>query len=111
MSLFILAGNTGYPIFLRTAVWALWKILPDNEQWKEDRLTLRFLLDHPRRVYTNLFPSRHTWWLAASLVVLNGIDWMFFELLSVSLALSEKHRESEVDDVPADWRPRHTSSS
>ena len=64
MSLMILAGNTCYPIFLRFIIWTLFKLLPDNvERWHDWKVTLRFLLDHPRRCYTNLFPSRHTWWL------------------------------------------------
>jgi Trk-type K+ transport system membrane component len=33
-------------------------------------------------VYTNLFPSTQTWWLAGVLVILSGIDWTAFELLN-----------------------------
>lgn len=84
MGLFILAGNTAYPIFLRLAVWTLWKFLPKTEDWVEARKTLRFLLDHPRRCYTNMFPARHTWWLALAILTLNGIDWAAFEILNVS---------------------------
>ena len=84
MGLFILAGNTCYPIFLRLFVWALRKVLPDNEDWSDTRYTLQFLLDHPRRCYTNLFPSQHTWWLFLSVVTLNGIDCAAFALLNVS---------------------------
>lgn len=84
MGLFILAGNTAYPIFLRGAVWTMWKILPDNDDyWKDDRDTLRFLLDHPRRCYTNMFPAQHTWWLGLALITLNGIDWAAFGILNV----------------------------
>lgn len=61
MSLLILAGNTCYPIFLRLIVWTMYKTLPDTEAWTDFRDTLKFLLDHPRRCYTNLFPSEHTW--------------------------------------------------
>ena len=83
MSLLILAGNTCYPIFLRLIVWTLLKIMPDNEFWCESRKTLQFLLDHPRRCYTNLFPSPHTWWLLVSVIGLNGVDWAAFEILNV----------------------------
>lgn len=83
MGLFILAGNTAYPIFLRGAVWSMWKALPDNEYWKFDKDTLRFLLDHPRRCYTNMFPSRDTWWLGLALITLNGVDWAAFEILNI----------------------------
>ena len=86
MGLMILAGNTCYPVFLRLILWTLSSLLPDNEKFLEHKTTLRFLLDHPRRCYTNLFPSRHTWWLLATLVVLNGIDWVAFEVLNVSKA-------------------------
>lgn len=59
--------------------------MPQNEKWQADRDTLRFLLDHPRRCYTNLFPQKHTWWLALALIVLNGLDWSMFEVLNVCL--------------------------
>ncbi|OCL14097.1 TrkH-domain-containing protein [Glonium stellatum] len=83
MSLLILAGNTCYPIFLRLIVWTLFKLMPDNEYWCESRKTLRFLLDHPRRCYTNLFPSQHTWWLLIAVICLNGVDWAAFEILNI----------------------------
>ncbi|KAF2720481.1 TrkH-domain-containing protein [Polychaeton citri CBS 116435] len=90
MSLLILAGNTCFPIFLRLIVWTLWKLAakvadqrPKGSEWEERATTLRFLLDHPRRCYTHLFPAQHTWWLLASVVSLNGIDWVFFEILNI----------------------------
>ncbi|KAF1955315.1 TrkH-domain-containing protein [Byssothecium circinans] len=83
MGLLILAGNTCYPIFLRLIVWTLLKLMPSCESWDHHRKTLQFLLDHPRRCYTNLFPSRHTWWLLACVVCLNGIDWVAFEVLNI----------------------------
>lgn len=82
MGLLILAGNTCYPVFLRLIIWCIYKILPDAS-FHEYKKTLRFLLDHPRRCYTTLFPSTHTWWLAATLVALNGIDWIAFEVLNI----------------------------
>ncbi|RHZ48063.1 hypothetical protein CDV55_100446, partial [Aspergillus turcosus] len=83
MGLLILAGNTCYPIFLRWILYAMLHLLPKHPYFQESRETLRFLLDHPRRCYTNLFPSLHTWWLLCSVVVLNGIDWVAFEVLNV----------------------------
>ena len=83
MSLLILAGNTCYPIFLRFILWMLYKLLPSNTTFGETKSTLRFLLDHPRRCYTTLFPSTHTWWLLAILILLNGIDWAAFEILNI----------------------------
>ena len=99
MSLLILAGNTAYPIFLRLIVWTMWKCCPDTPGWHDWRTTLRFLLDHPRRCYTNLFPSRHTWWLLMSVVVLNGIDWAAFEILNIgNHAITMLDRGTEVVD-------------
>ncbi|KAF2813151.1 TrkH-domain-containing protein [Mytilinidion resinicola] len=83
MGLLILAGNTCYPIFLRLIVWVFYKLVPNGESWSETRKTLKFLLDHPRRCYTNLFPAQHTWWLLVSVVALNGIDWLAFEVLNI----------------------------
>lgn len=84
MALLILAGNTCYPIFLRLIVYIIRKLMPNNEDWKDARHTLQFLLDHPRRCYTNLFPSQHTWWLLLSVVILNGIDCVAFTVLNVT---------------------------
>jgi potassium uptake Trk family protein len=83
----ILAGNTCYPIFLRLIIWTLHGIAPKS--WDTWRKTLRFLLDHPRRCYTNLFPARHTWWLLLSVVILNSIDWIGYELLNIGNAAVE----------------------
>ena len=89
MSLLILAGNTCYPIFLRLIVWCMWKALvtfryfTNRLEWEEQARTLRFLLDHPRRCYTNFFPAQHTWWLLLSVVTLNSVDWAAFEILNI----------------------------
>ncbi|GIJ87113.1 hypothetical protein Asppvi_006016 [Aspergillus pseudoviridinutans] len=72
-----------YPIFLRWILYAMFRLLPKHPYFQESRDTLRFLLDHPRRCYTNLFPSPHTWWLLFSVVLLNGIDWVAFEVLDI----------------------------
>ena len=89
--LLILAGNTAYPIFLRLIVWCMYKVAerfsqsrPDSEAWTERVQTLKFLLDHPRRCYTNMFPSQHTWWLALSVFTLNAFDWVMFEILNIN---------------------------
>ncbi|KAK4229247.1 cation transport protein-domain-containing protein [Podospora fimiseda] len=86
MGLLILAGNTAYPIFLRLIIWSLLRIL--TAITKEDECsalkdTFRFILTYPRRVYTNLFPARATWWLVFMLVLLNSVDWVAFELLNL----------------------------
>ncbi|PGH26782.1 hypothetical protein AJ80_01547 [Polytolypa hystricis UAMH7299] len=83
MSLLILAGNTCYPVFLRLVLWTWKKLLPGDPKYDDRRTTLQFLLDHPRRCYTHLFPSQHTWWLVGSLFLLNGIDWAMFQVLTL----------------------------
>lgn len=83
LGMLILAGNTLYPCFLRFIIWTMRQMLPDRPAWQSWRVTLDFILDHPRRVYTNLFPARHTWYLLGTIIILNGIDWAAFELLSI----------------------------
>ncbi|KAK9312153.1 cation transport protein-domain-containing protein [Lipomyces starkeyi] len=83
MGLLILAGNTCYPIFLRFILYTMRHALPNDEYFGDYHKTLQFLLDHPRRCYTNLFQSRQTWWLLCSVIVLNGIDWVAFEVLNI----------------------------
>lgn len=75
---FIIIGNTGFPVFLRFIIWVANKMSPQLSQRKE---SLQFLLDHPRRCFTLLFPSGPTWWLFFILIVLNGFDWIMFIIL------------------------------
>ncbi|OJJ45738.1 hypothetical protein ASPZODRAFT_152742 [Penicilliopsis zonata CBS 506.65] len=96
MSILILGGNTLYPCFLRFIIWTMRLVLPNRPYFQEWRVVLNFILDHPRRVYTNLFPSRHTWYLLGTIIVLNGIDWAGFELLSIG--------NTEVDSLPTKYR-------
>jgi len=77
----IIIGNTGFPCMLRFVIWVLANIVPrESGVWEE----LRFLLDHPRRCFTLLFPTAATWWLFWILVILNGVDIVFFIILDVS---------------------------
>lgn len=85
MGAMILAGNTAYPVFLRFWLWGILKLLElltYEESFRDLKLTLEYILKYPRRVYTNLFPSRATWWLLFMLFVLNGTDWVAFEVLN-----------------------------
>ncbi|GAO46751.1 TrkH-domain-containing protein [Saitoella complicata NRRL Y-17804] len=86
MSLLILAGNTMYPVFLRIILWLMRKVLdflPERGRWAQMRATVDFLLEHPRRCYTNLFGRGQTLWLAGAVFVLNSFDWFFFEILNL----------------------------
>ena len=65
MSFLIVIGNTGFPCMLRLVIWIVSKFThAGSALWEE----LRFLLDHPRRCFTLLFPRNATWWLFAILV-------------------------------------------
>ena len=80
MTFLIIIGNTGFPCMLRFVIWATSKVVPvGSGVWEE----LQFLLDHPRRCFTLLFPRGATWWLFAILAVLNGIDLVFFIILDL----------------------------
>ncbi|BCS26135.1 uncharacterized protein APUU_50846S [Aspergillus puulaauensis] len=96
MGLLILAGNTLYPCFLRLIIWCMRRSMPDLPAWKSWRVTLDFILDHPRRVYTNLFPARHTWYLLATVIIFNGIDWAGFEVLAIG--------NKEIEGLPTGYR-------
>ncbi|KAK4565714.1 low affinity potassium transporter [Recurvomyces mirabilis] len=82
-SFLIIIGNTGFPCMLRFVIWVASKVtwrLGKQELHEE----LRFLLDHPRRCFTLLFPSSATWWLFWVLVGLNVVDLVFFLILDLN---------------------------
>ncbi|KAI9887001.1 MAG: low affinity potassium transporter [Watsoniomyces obsoletus] len=81
LSFLIVVGNTGFPCMLRLILWTASRIVPaDSHMWEE----LKFLLDHPRRCFTLLFPSYTTWWLFWILVVLNLLDVLLFIILDLN---------------------------
>lgn len=80
MAFLIVIGNTGFPCMLRFTIWVLSKVVTTGSPiWEE----FRFLLDHPRRCFTLLFPRNATWWLFGILIILNGLDLIFFIVLDV----------------------------
>lgn len=82
-SFLIVIGNTGFPCMLRFVIWASSYLVPKGSGiWEE----FKFLLDHPRRCFTLLFPSTATWWLFWILVILNGLDVIFFIVLDVGIS-------------------------
>ncbi|EGU73727.1 hypothetical protein FOXB_15765 [Fusarium oxysporum f. sp. conglutinans Fo5176] len=92
MGLMILAGNTAYPLFLRLIVWIGLKLLKAVTKCDANddlKATFEFILKYPRRVYTNLFPSRPTWWLFFMLIWLNSIDWVAFEIMNIGNSVIE----------------------
>ncbi|EFW98663.1 potassium ion transporter [Grosmannia clavigera kw1407] len=80
MSFLIVIGNTGFPVMLRLMIWVGSILVPRGSGLYEE---LTFLLDHPRRCFTLLFPSGATWWLFWLLVILNGIDLLFYCVLDL----------------------------
>jgi hypothetical protein len=72
----ILAGNTAYAIFLRVIIWTMYKLTPRTYVMKRE--TLRYLLDHPRRCYTTLFPATHTKWLLIVLIWITATEFVSF---------------------------------
>lgn len=92
-SYLIIIGNTGFPCMLRFTIWVISKCASRGTPlWEE----LQFLLDHPRRCFTLLFPSKATWWLFWILVLLNGIDLLFFIILDLD--------DTVVTSLPAGYR-------
>lgn len=92
-SFFIVIGNTGFPIFLRFIIWILYKFSKPLTMYHE---SLAFLLQHPRRCFTLLFPSAPTWWLFAVLVAMNATDWILFLILDFS--------NQSLQDIPKGYR-------
>lgn len=70
VSFLIICGNTGLPIMMRLTTWLVWKVWPAKTPTKS---ALAFLLEHPRRCYTHMFPGVHTLWLVVCLFVLDGL--------------------------------------
>ncbi|KFY24307.1 hypothetical protein V493_05328 [Pseudogymnoascus sp. VKM F-4281 (FW-2241)] len=89
MTFLAFAGNTFYPVFLRLVIWTMSKLVPTHSTIKEP---LQFLLDHPRRCYTLLFPSRPTWILFSILVAMNSIDVLLIIVLDLN--------NTAVNDLP-----------
>jgi Trk-type K+ transport system membrane component len=110
MSFLAFAGNTFYPVFLRLIIWACHRLSPRSSSVREP---LGFLLAHPRRCYTLLFPSNPTWILFGILFALNFVDTLVIIVLDLD--------NPEVNGLPAGQRllaaifqaasSRHTGTS
>ncbi|KAI9251744.1 cation transport protein-domain-containing protein [Phascolomyces articulosus] len=83
----ILIGNTAYAIVLRFIIWILWKTTPHRYAMRRE--TFRFLLDHPRRCYTTLFPATQTWWLLIILIVITLVELICYLALNYWLPVME----------------------
>ena len=67
--------------------WLFTKLLPNQSRTKE---SLHFLLDHPRRCFIYLFPSRQTWLLLFIVLLLKYVS--YFLSLNRSLISLQYHR-------------------
>lgn len=85
MTFLVVVGNTGFPCMLRFIIWTLSQFTTYGSPLDDE---LEYLLEHPRRCFTLLFPSAETWRLSAVLLLLNAIDLLiFYTLQEVSPAL------------------------
>lgn len=110
MTFLAFAGNTCYPVMLRFCIWATYRLTPSNNSTKA---ALKFLLNHPRRCYTLLFPSRPTWILFGIIAALNFVDVLLIIVLDLD--------NTAVNDLPMGRRilsalfqaasSRHTGTS
>lgn len=80
MTFLAYAGETFYPVFLRLIIWIMSKLTSKESPMHE---TLQFLLDHPRRCCTHLFPSRPTWLLCGILFAMNFVDVLLIIVLDL----------------------------
>ncbi|CAH0020285.1 unnamed protein product [Clonostachys rhizophaga] len=83
MSFLAFAGNTLYPVLLCLLIWTISKVAPKNASIQEP---LSYLLNHPRRCYTLLFPSRPTWILFSIIFCFN-----FHLFAAIFQAASSRH--------------------
>ena len=88
-----LVGQTQFPIFLRLTIWIMRKCVPTGSRL---HTTLQFLLQHPRRCFIYLFPSRQTWYLLAIQIVIDITAWLCFEILNIGMP--------DVDALPTGTR-------
>ncbi|KAF2441182.1 potassium transport protein-like protein 1 [Karstenula rhodostoma CBS 690.94] len=77
-----LLGQTQFPIFLRLTIWTMQKMVPKGSRLRN---TLQFLLQHPRRCFIYLFPSRQTWYLLAIQITIDITAWLCFEILNIGM--------------------------
>lgn len=77
-----LVGQTQFPIFLRLTIWMMKKCVPEGSRLRN---TLQFLLQHPRRCFIYLFPSRQTWYLLVIQITIDITAWLCFEILNIGM--------------------------
>lgn len=86
-------GQTQFPIFLRLTIWLMKKMSPKGSRFQN---TLDFLLQHPRRCFLYLFPSRETWYLLFIQISIDITAWLCFEVLNIGMP--------DVESIPTGTR-------
>jgi len=81
------AGQTQFPIFLRLSIWLMKKMCPTGSR---AQMTLDFLLQHPRRCFLYLFPSRDTWVLFFTQIGIDATAWVCFMVLNIGMSDVDK---------------------
>lgn len=77
MSALILLGNTIFPILLRIIIQCLARVAPEGDKWQGWRNGLRLLTDEKSRILCPyLFTRSEIFWLAGTILIFNGIDWV-----------------------------------
>jgi Trk-type K+ transport system membrane component len=69
-----------------TYSWLIACACPSTSRLHE---TCRFLLDHPRRCYTYLFPAHQTVFLSLVIVIMTLTDWVSFLVLDIGTPVIE----------------------
>jgi Trk-type K+ transport system membrane component len=88
-----LLGQTQFPIFLRLTIWITKKACPEGSRLRN---TCQFLLQHPRRCFIYLFPSRETWYLLAIQITIDITAWLCFMILNIGMP--------DVENIPVGTR-------
>lgn len=77
MSALILLGNTIFPIFLRIIIQCLAKFIPKGDKWQGWKNGLGLLINEDSRILCPyLFTRSELFWLAGTILIFNGIDWV-----------------------------------
>lgn len=81
VAILILVGNTMYAPTLRF-------ILVVISKWgtTEQRFVCQYLLDHPRKCFTHLFPASDTVWLVVTVLLFNSTEFFFWCILDWNVA-------------------------
>lgn len=80
LAFIMIIGYSGFPCMLRLIIWGMSRCTGVN---RDIHVTLTFLLEHPRRCFTLLFPSSTTWILFGIILMLNSIDLVLFIVLGL----------------------------